>query len=104
MVDTTTLELINSPVRQRANEKRAYRIRTLEGMTPTTPTISVFDVTTGEPGSAAGGTTEGSPTVSGRVITTCLIKSLVSGKIYRVDVQFNSGDEVIIRHFRVECE
>jgi hypothetical protein len=97
---TNTRELINSPVRQGSTEKRAYRCRTLEGMTPTGVTITVWN----ETDNAAGPAPSGSPTVSGNVITTSLIQTLTAGKVYRVNVEFTSGSEIINRYFRVEGE
>lgn len=99
---TNTRELINSPVRQGSTEKRAYRCRMLEGMTPTSVAISVWNETDNV--DATSGSTEGASTVSANIITTKLIKSLAAGKVYRVNVEFTSGSEIINRYFRVEGE
>lgn len=97
-----TRELINSPVRQGSSEKRGYRCRMLEGMTPTAVTIAVWDETANVDATVA--STEGTSTVAANVITTKLIKALTAGHVYRVNVEFTSGSEIINRYFRVEAE
>lgn len=94
-----TRELINSPVRQGVVEKRAYQVRALPGSAPASVDITVIreqdntDVTDD--------TTEGAPSVSGSIITTCLIKSLGVAYSYRVNVKWNEGAEVIERYLRI---
>jgi antitoxin component HigA of HigAB toxin-antitoxin module len=97
-----TRELINSPVRQGTTEKRAYLVRTLVGMTPTGVTIAVWDETANADATVA--STEGSVTVASNVITTKLIKALTAGHVYRVNVEWTSGSEIVNRYFRVEAE
>lgn len=99
---TNTREFYNSPLRQGTTEKRAYRCRTLEGMTPTSVTITVWNETTNADATVA--STEGTSTVAANVITTLLIKALTAGHVYRVNVQWTSGSEIVNRYFRVEAE
>lgn len=99
---TNTREFFNSPVRQGTTEKRGYRCKTLEGMTPTSVVITVWNETDNV--DATGTTTEGASTVAANIITTKLIKALAAGKVYRVNVEWTSGSEIVNRYFRVEGE
>jgi hypothetical protein len=58
----------------------------------TSPTVSLFDVTTGQPGTDVSGTKlSGSASVSGTVVTTPLITGLTDGATYLLRVKVTKG-------------
>lgn len=104
MIDAASRELINSPTRQSVRETRARRI-TLPtfSATPTLPVVRCYNDATGAEPS---GVLTGSPTVTDNLFVTNTLNPLDAdvGAVYRVEIQFNVGSEVIIRYFRVLLE
>lgn len=79
---------------QGVDEEIVYSITTTPwGGTPTSPAVAVKD----EDGSDVTSTVmpSGSPTVNGDVITLPAMKSLSAGMLYRVEVKFTSGGNVL---------
>ena len=101
---TKAREFKNSPVPQGVDEEIAYYVDTLLwGGTPTSITAVVKDLTTG--GTDVTATKmPGTPTVLGNVITLPLLKALVLGHRYRVEVKFTSGGNKEEAYGFVEAE
>lgn len=83
-----------SPVKQSPQESLAYSITTTPwGSTPTSITITVYDVTVpGAETDVTSAVTTGSNSATGDVITTKRIGSLTAGKDYRADVAFTDAN------------
>jgi len=89
---------------QSADEELAYQITTTNwASSPTSPTAVATDETTGEIVTTTVFPSN-SPSVSGDVIHLSLLKSLVKGHTYRIEVKFTVGSNVYECFFKVICE
>lgn len=104
-INAASRELINSPTRQSVRETRARRI-TLPtfSATPTLPVTRCYNDATGADITAT--VLSGTPTVTDNLFVTNTLNPTDAdvGAVYRVEIQFNVGSEVIIRYFRVLLE
>ena len=87
---------------QGPDESLAYSITTTSwASSPTNPAVVVYDEGATDVTSTVMPTN--SPSVSGDVISLSLLKSLTSGKEYRVEVKFTVGSNVWECFFLVRC-
>ena len=87
-----------------ADEELAYQITTTNwASSPTSPTVVAVDETTGETVTTTVFPTN-SPSVSGDVISLSLLKALVKGHTYRIEVKFTVSSNVYECFFKVICE
>jgi hypothetical protein len=87
------------------NERLAYKVITTPwGSTPTSVSVSIFDVTAGAYTNVTTSVTTGSETVSGDEITTRLIHSLTLDHLYWVMVRFTCAGNVFECIIPVKCE
>jgi hypothetical protein len=102
MFDT---EFDGSPVVQGVNEDTRWRCDLWAGCAPTAPTCTIQEVTGPDAYGAdlSGTLMNGSAFVEGDTIYTPFIRSLVAGKVYRVNVRFVSAGNTRERWFRVRA-
>lgn len=104
----TRREVAEGTQPQGIDERVSYTITTTPwGGTPTSPSVAVYDVTTGESGRTNVTTTVmpvNSPTIVGDVITLSLLRALMVDHTYRVDVQFTTNGNLLEAYFLVRAE
>ena len=97
------LNVVESPLYQSADEKLAYAITTTNwASSPTSPAVVAVDEFTGLDVTSTVFPTN-SPSVASNVITLSLLKSLVEGHRYRIEVKFTVGTNIWECRFFVEC-
>ena len=85
-------------------EISGYTVTTTNwGPTPTGVTVVVTDESKNNEDVTAT-VTSGSSSVTGDVITLPTIKSLVMGHVYRVEIKFTAGGNVLEAYFRIRAE
>lgn len=84
--------ITESPLYQGVDEQIAYALATTPwGSSPTSPAVILKD----RSGTDVSATyLSGTPTVSGNVITTPTVQSLVAGSQYRLEIQFTVSGNV----------
>lgn len=100
-------EAIESPLRQGVDEQIVYSLDTEPwGGSPSSVTVTVYDVTTGAAEDVSADVLSGSASVDGDKIELPAIRldSLAAGHLYRVEVQFTSGGNVLEAYFMIEAE
>lgn len=98
-------EVIESPLRQGTDEQVVYSLDTEPwGGAPSSVAVTVYDVTTGEAENVSDDVLSGSDSVSGDEITLPAIGALTAGHLYRAEVQFTAGGNVLEAYFVVEAE
>lgn len=96
---------ISNDVYQGQDESIAYEITTTSwGSNPSGVEVKAYEINGGVFSDASATVLDGTPSVSGDVITLPLLKSLTLGKKYRVEVKFSSGGSVFEPWFYVVCE
>lgn len=87
---------------QGVDEECIYSVNVANwGSSPSSPTVVVKD----EDGAdVTGDVTSGSASAAGNVITLPTIKSLTLATMYRVEVQFTLGSQVLEAFFFIETE
>lgn len=101
-----TREFRESPVVQGVDEEIVYTLTTTEwGSSPSSASIKVFDVTS-TPRTDVTSTVmpSGSASIAGDVITFPILKSLVIGHVYRIEVKFNAVGNVFEAWGEVRAE
>ncbi len=89
---------------QGVDEQIAYRIDTTGwGGSPVDVEVKVYDVLN-DYTDVTGQKTIGAPSVVDNIITLPQIHSLEAGKLYRVEVKFTSGANVLEPFFRIRAE
>ena len=90
---------------QGIDEQLAYQITTTGwASSPTSPSVVAYDETAGNSNVTSTVFPTNSPTASGDVISLSLLKSLIRGHIYRIEVKFTVGSNIYECYFRVEGE
>lgn len=100
-------EVLQGQQGQGTDERIAYSITTTPWCSsPTNPSVVVWDVTVDASGTDVTSTVMpiNSPNINGDVITLSLLRALVYGRLYRVEVQFTSGGNVFECFFFVMAE
>jgi hypothetical protein len=86
------------------DEKQKFSITTTPwGTGPSSISVVIKDVTADWQDVTASKMT-GSPTLSGDVITTPLVHSLVRNHLYRVEVKFDAQGNTFEPYFEIDCE
>jgi len=97
-------EVVESPLRQGADEQIIYTLTTTPwGSTPTSPSMVVKDLSDGDT-DVTDDVTTGSISTDGDVLTLKTIKSLTAGHEYRVEVKFTAGSSVWEPVFIIQAE
>ena len=100
-------EIAEGRVKQGAGEDIVYTLTTTNwGSDPSSPAVTVYDVTT-VPGTLTDVTTTvctGSASATGDVITLPAIGSLTTGKNYLVHIAFTSGGSDFVAKAIIEAE
>jgi len=104
---TVTLEIVESPMPQSAEEEITYTLTTTpwSASAPSSPVIKVYDVTTGARTDVT--TTVmpvNSPTVDGQVITLSPLKLLTAGSVYWIGIKFTAGGNIFRPHCIIKAE
>ena len=87
---------------QGVDEEVVYSVDVSDwGEGPTSPTVVIKDPD-GEDVSST--SLDGSPNLSGNVITTPKVKALVEGEQYRVEIKFTLEGRVLEIFFRIQAE
>jgi hypothetical protein len=87
---------------QGVDEEVVYSITTTPwGSDPSGPTAVLLDPD-GEDVSAT--MLSGAPNATGDVITTPIVKSLIAGELYRLDIKFTAGGQVLECYFEILAE
>jgi hypothetical protein len=98
-------EVVESPLKQGADEQVVYSLNTEPwGGTPADTTVTVYDVTTGGAEDVSEDVLTGDVSESGDTITLPAIGGLTAKHIYRVEVRFASGGNVLETYFMIEAE
>jgi len=88
---------------QSADEELAYSITTTNwASSPTSSSVVAYDENTNTVVTTTVFPTN-SPSESGDVITLSLLKALVIGTLYRIEVKFTTGTNIYECYFRVKC-
>jgi hypothetical protein len=96
-------EFKESPLGQGSGEEIVYGLTTTPWCSsPTTPTLTVIDETTG--GDVTASVTSGSTTATGDVITLAKIKSLVAGRRYRFEVTWAANGSTWAAYGYIDAE
>lgn len=82
---STIREVTESPLAQGIDEEIAYRFNWTAIGTPTSPTVKLYDVTLEVYTDVSSTKLVGSPSVAGDYVTTPVVKTLESGKRYRLE-------------------
>ncbi len=89
---------------QRPNEIIA---RTLDvspvGSSPTSPTLTVYEVTSTAATDVTSGVASGAPTVAADVITTQHVGTLTDGKMYQVVIKFVLSGNTLEYYWILDC-
>jgi hypothetical protein len=89
---TISRQFKESPILQGVDEKIAYQLTTTPwGSSPGSVTVVLKDA---ESVDVSATCLSGSASVSGNVITTPLVQSLVAGQAYRLEIKFTCGSNV----------
>jgi hypothetical protein len=89
---------------QGSGETVVYTLTTTRwGSSPTSPSVTVYDVTAGAETDVTTTVATGSASVSGDVITFPSIASLTAEKIYRCDVTFTTGSNTLTVSVYIHC-
>ena len=102
---TISLEVVEGVQPQSASEEVAYSITTTPwGTGPTAVAVTAFQV--GKPDVNVTSTVfpTNSPSVNGDIITLSLLKNLVKGNSYRIEVKFTCGSNVFECYFIRRCD
>jgi hypothetical protein len=90
---------------QGENEKIVYEVDTTSwGANPSDVVISAEVWSGGMWSDVSGDVMEGSASVEGNVITLPVVKNLVSGKAYRINILFTSGGLVFEPYLMIHAE
>lgn len=82
-----------SPVHQGHEERIARSLNTTPwGPNPTDVEVKIYDMTGVDLSATC---LSGSPSVAGNVITTPFVVNLTAGKVYRLEVMFTTGGNVL---------
>ena len=101
-MDDSTREFSGSPVWQGRNEEVSYPITTTNwGSSPTDVEAKLYSVSGGAYTDVTSTNLSGSPSVNGDVITTPVVKDLVAGTEYRMEVKFTSGSQIYEGFMRI---
>ena len=99
----STLVVVESPKEQSATESLGYQITTTNwASSPTSPAAIAVDETTGEDVTTTVFPTN-SPSTNGDVISLSLLKALVVGHKYRIEVKFTVSSNIWEFRFLVDC-
>lgn len=99
-----TRELINSPIRQSAREKRVRGVQLVTGLSAGAPAVKVFDESDESDISGVAGVLTGTASIASDTFYTPQIAVPVAGHAYRVECWFTVGSEQYIRYFRILAE
>ena len=98
-------EMKESPLLQGEDEQIAYRITTTPwGSSPTSVDVKCYDITTGARTDVTSTKLTGTVSVTGDAITCPVLKSLIAGNTYRVEVKFTAAGNVLEAYFIVRAE
>jgi hypothetical protein len=98
-------QVIESPLVQGDEEQIVYSIRTTPwGAAPSNVSVKGYDVTGGAYTDVTSTILSGAAAVAGDVITLPVVKSMTQGKVYKIEVYFESGSQKFECYFLVECE
>ena len=87
-------EVKESPLYQGEDEQIAYSLTTTPWVsTPASPSVKIFSIKGGVKTDTSTTNLSGSASATGDVITTPLVKSLVNGTQYRMEIQWTSGGD-----------
>lgn len=97
------LDVVEGTLYQSADEALAHQITTTNWeSSPTSPSVVAIDETTGKDVTTVVYPTN-SPSPSSDVISLSLLKNLVEGHRYRIEVKFTVGSNIWECRFFVEC-
>lgn len=98
-----TLSVVEGTKQQSADESLGYQVTTTNWeSSPTSPSVVAIDETTGKDVTSVVFPTN-SPSATSDVISLSLLKNLVEGHRYRVEVKFTVGSNIWECRFFVEC-
>jgi hypothetical protein len=97
-------ELIDSPVRQQANDQIFYVVETLSDMGTSKTAVSTTIVKESDNSNVTSATSFGSLSISSGKLILPKIGTLTAGEIYRVNSQFIVGGNTINVFFRIIAE
>lgn len=101
----TMREVKEGLIYQGVDEEIVYTITTTPvGSGPINEDMTVWDMSVEPRVDVTAGTTSGAMAVVGDVITLKSLESLTAGKLYRVEVEFETGGSKFERYFRVKAE
>ena len=95
-------EVVEGVQYQGVNEEIVYNVTSTPwGSDPSGPTAVLTD----QDGEDVSGTMlSGSPSATGDIITTPIVKSLIAGELYRLAIKFTSGGQVFECYFEIMGE
>lgn len=100
MADTRSI--VEGNLYQGADEQIAYTLDVSDvGSSPTSPAVVVKDMSAGGTDVTSTNMPTNSPTVSGNVITLSILKLLVDGTEYRVEVKYTISGNIFETYFTV---
>ena len=101
MAVMTVREVIEGTQYQGADEQIAYTLDVSNwGSTPSSTSAKIFDVQNSY-SDVTGTNMTGATSVTGDVITTPTVQSLVAGKVYRAEVKFTLSGNVFEAYFNI---
>ena len=96
----TSREVLEQDITQGVDEEVAYNLTTTPwGSSPTGVVITVWDITHNNRDNVTSTVTSGSPSVTGDIITLPVILDLEEDHVYRVEVKFTAGGQVLEPYF-----
>lgn len=97
------LKVKETGLKQGSDEEIAYSLTTTPwGSTPSAVLVKAYDASNAFT-DVSDTVLEGNPTVSDDVITTPVVKALIEGKTYRIEIKFTTGGNVLECHFELEA-
>lgn len=98
-------EVVEGRQVQGADEQVAYRLTCPSDQTPATPSFKLYDVATdGSRTDVSSTKLSGAGSVSGQVITSPLVISLVDGHLYRLQVTYTSSGNTFSAYVLIDAE
>lgn len=97
------LSVKETDLRQGADEQISYMLTTTPwGSDPSDVAVAAYNKSANFT-DVSSTVLSGSPSVSGDVITTPMVKSLIEGNTYRVEVKFTTSGNVMECYFELEA-